>query len=202
MQILGLGSDILLAVLLLAGWVGVALAMSAGLGVEEAIAIAAPLGFLGTLAFFARMSVDVGFVRWADERAEEGDIDGVARANWVPGQLFVFLVYFGGALILVLVGNTALNAFFDAIDPFRGGSANWRWIRDGLIIAGTLLVGVGIAINLNLILSRATFPYFLIFFTVAALTHVNLIAIAVVAACLALVHIMFTRGGQDVPATG
>ena len=57
------------------------------------------------------------------------------------------------------------------------------------------------AINLNLILSRATIPYFLIFFTVAALTHVNLIAIAVVAACLALVHIMFTRGGQDVPAT-
>lgn len=185
----------------MAGWVGTALAMSAGLGQAEAVAIAAPLGFLGTLGFFARMSVDVGFVQWADDRAEKGDIDGVARANWVPGQLFVFLVYFGGALILVLVGNTALNAFFDAIDPFRGGSANWRWIRDGLIVAGSVLVAVGISINLNLILSRVTLPYFLIFFTVAALTHVNLIAIAVVAACLALVHIMFTRGGQDVPAT-
>jgi mannose/fructose/N-acetylgalactosamine-specific phosphotransferase system component IIC len=185
----------------LGGWVGIALAMSAGLGTTEAVAIAAPLGFLGTLAFFARMSVDVGFVRWADDRAEEGDIDGVARVNWVPGQIFVFLIYFIPALILLLVGNTALNAFFDAIDPFRGGSADWRWIRDGLIIAGSVLVAVGIAINLNLILTRTTLPYFLIFFTVAALTGVNLIAIAVVAASLAVVHIMFTRGGQDVPAT-
>jgi mannose/fructose/N-acetylgalactosamine-specific phosphotransferase system component IIC len=185
----------------LAGWLGVALAMSAGLGTTEAVAIAAPLGFLGTLGFFARMSVDIGFVQWADARADEGDIDGVSRANWVPSQAFVFVVYFLGALILLLVGNTALNSLFDAIDPFRGGSADWRWIRDGLIVAGTLLVGVGIAINLNLILTRATVPYFLIFFTVAALTGVNLIAVAIVAAGLAVLHIMFTRGGQDVPAT-
>ena len=185
----------------MAGWVGTALAMSANLGTEAAIAIAAPLGFLGTLAFYARMSVDVGFVRWADDSAEKGDIEGVARANWVPGQVFAFLIYFLPALILLLVGNTALNALFDAIDPFRGGSANWRWVRDGLIVAGSVLTAVGIAINLNLILTRATIPYFLIFFTVAALTGVNLIAIAVVAACLAAVHIMFTRGGLDVPAT-
>jgi mannose/fructose/N-acetylgalactosamine-specific phosphotransferase system component IIC len=40
----------------LAGWLGTALAMSAGLGTEQAISIAAPLGALGTLAFYSRMS--------------------------------------------------------------------------------------------------------------------------------------------------
>ncbi|MFP3854099.1 MAG: PTS sugar transporter subunit IIC [Anaerolineales bacterium] len=60
-------------------------------------------------------------MRWADNRAEEGNIWGVARMNWLPGQAFVFLTTFVPVLVLALVGSTALNALFDAIDPFRGG---------------------------------------------------------------------------------
>lgn len=176
----------------LAGWLGTALALSANLGTQEAIAIAAPLGALGLLAFFSRMSVDVAFVRWADAQAEKGDIWGTARMNWVPGQIFVFLTTFIPVLVLALVGSTALNALFDAIDPFRGGSASWRWLRDWFIVAGSVLPAVGIALNLSLILDRSKLPYLLAFFTVAALTPVNIIAIAVVAVGLALLHITFT----------
>lgn len=187
----------------LAGWLGTALALSAGLGTEEAIAIAAPLGALGLLAFYSRMSVDVGFVRWADDRAEEGDIWGVARMNWLPGQVFVFLTTFVPVLILALVGSTALNALFDAIDPFRGGSANWRWVRDWFIIAGSVLPAVGIALNLFLIMDRTTLPYMLAFFTIAALTNVNIIAVAVIAVGLALLHIAFiSRRSADVSTAG
>lgn len=186
----------------LAGWLGTALAMSAGLGTEQAIAIAAPLGALGTIAFYSRMSVDVGFVRWANEAAERGDIDGVSRMNWVPGQIYVFVTYFIPVLILALVGSSALNALFDAIDPFRGGSADWRWIRDWFIIAGSVLPAVGIALNLSLIFNRAVLAYLLIFFTVAAVAHTNIIAIAVIAAGVALVHVMLSRrGGQNASAS-
>ena len=185
----------------LAGWLGTALAMSAGLGTEQAIAIAAPLGALGLLAFYSRMSVDVGFVRWANEAAERGDIDGVARMNWLPGQIFVFLTTFIPVVILAMVGSTALNALFDAIDPFRGGSADWRWVRDWFIIAGAVLPAVGIALNLSLIFNRAVLAYLLIFFTVAALTQTNIIAIAVVALGLAFLHIMMTRR-REPNATG
>jgi mannose/fructose/N-acetylgalactosamine-specific phosphotransferase system component IIC len=185
----------------LAGWLGTALAMSAGLGTEQAIAIAAPLGALGLLAFYSRMSVDVGFVRWANEAAERGDIDGVARMNWLPGQIFVFLTTFIPVVILALVGSTALNALFDAIDPFRGGSADWRWVRDWFIIAGAVLPAVGIALNLSLIFNRAVLAYLLIFFTVAALTQTNIIAIAVIALGLAFLHIMMTRRREQ-NATG
>jgi PTS system mannose-specific IIC component len=185
----------------LAGWLGTALALSAGLGTQEAIAIAAPLGALGTLNFFGRMSIDVAFVRWADERAEEGDIWGVARMNWLPGQVLVFLIYFIPVLILALVGSTALNALFDAIDPFRGGSADWRWVRDWFIIAGSVLPAVGIGLNLYLIMDRSTLPYMLAFFTVAALANVNIIAIAVIALGLALLHIAFIgRRDRNVPS--
>ncbi len=185
----------------LAGWLGTALALSAGLGTQEAIAIAAPLGALGLLGFFSRMSVDVAFVRWADERAEEGDIWGVARMNWLPGQAYVFLTTFVPVLILALLGAPALDSLFNAIDPFRGGSANWRWLRDWFIIAGTVLPAVGIALNLSLIMTRSTLPYLLAFFTVAALTNINIIAIAVVAVGLAILHVTFARRrDQDVAA--
>jgi mannose/fructose/N-acetylgalactosamine-specific phosphotransferase system component IIC len=177
----------------LAGWLGTALAMSAGLGPEQAIAIAAPLGVLGTLAFYSRMSVDVGFVRWQTEAAEAGDIDRVALMNWLPGQLFVFVTTFIPVVILALIGSTALNALFDAIDPFRGGSADWRWVRDWFIIAGAVLPAVGIALNLSLIFNRAVLAYLLIFFTVAALTQTNIIAIAVIALGMAFLHIMLSR---------
>ena len=183
----------------LAGWLGTALAMSAGLGPQEAIAIAAPLGVIGLIGFFSRMNVDVAFVHWADDRAEKADIDGVARMNWLPGQIYVFLTTFIPVVILALAGSVALNALFDAIDPFRGGSADWRWIRDWFIVAGSVLVAVGISINLNLILRGSTIPYFLIGFTVSALTGVNLIAMAVLAGALAVLHVMFMRR-QNVPA--
>jgi mannose/fructose/N-acetylgalactosamine-specific phosphotransferase system component IIC len=185
----------------LAGWLGTALAMSAGLGTQQAIAIAAPLGALGTIAYYSRMSVDVGFVRWANEAADRGDIDRVALVNWLPGQVFVFLTTFIPVLILALVGSTALKSLFDAIDPFRGGSADWRWVRDWLIIAGAVLPAVGIALNLSLIFNRAVLAYLLIFFTVAALTQTNIIAIAVIALGLAFLHIMMTRR-EESNATG
>jgi mannose/fructose/N-acetylgalactosamine-specific phosphotransferase system component IIC len=100
-----------------------------------------------------------------------------------------------------LTGSGALDALFKAIDPFSGGSADWRWIRDWFIVAGSMLVAVGISINLNLILKGSTIPYFLIGFTVTALTgRTNtawLIPMAVVGGALAVLHIFFTRR-QDV----
>lgn len=181
----------------LAGWLGTALAMSAGLGPPEAIAIAAPLGVLGLLGFFSRMSVNVAFVRGVDRKAEEGDIRGVRFFNlWAP-QGYLFLITFFPVLVLALVGSTALNALFDAIDPFRGGSADWQWIRDWFIIAGTVLPAVGISINLNLILGMPTIPYFIVFFIVSALTGVNIFAIAIVAAALAVFHVMFVTGRSE-----
>jgi mannose/fructose/N-acetylgalactosamine-specific phosphotransferase system component IIC len=122
----------------------------------------------------------------------------VARMNWLPGQIYVFVTTFIPVVILALAGSAALNALFDAIDPFRGGSAEWRWIRDWFIVAGSVLTAVGIGINLNLILRGSTLPYFLIGFTVSALAGVNLIAMAVLAGALAILHIYFTRR-QNVP---
>lgn len=181
----------------LAGWLGTAVAMAAHLGPQEAIAVAAPLGALGLIGFYSRMSVDVAFVHWANDRADQGDIGGVALMNWLPGQIYVFLTTFIPVVLLALLGSNALNALFNAIDPSRGGSANWQWILNWFKIAGSILPAVGIALNLSLIFNRAVLAYLLIFFTVAALTQVNIISIAVIASGVALLHIMLSRRSAD-----
>jgi len=88
-----------------------------------------------------------------------------------------------------LVGAVAIGGLYGTIDPGRGGSPDLSWVRDGLVIAGSLLMALGVGMNLSRMLSRATLPYFLIFFTVAALTHANIVALAVVAAALAFIHV-------------
>jgi mannose/fructose/N-acetylgalactosamine-specific phosphotransferase system component IIC len=173
----------------LAGWLGTAIVLSAGLGPIESVAIAAPLGFLPLLGMGNRMRVDVAFAHKAAAAAERGSIGGVAFWNWAPGQLYVLVTTFIPAFILALVGAVAIGGLYGTIDPGRGGSPDLRWVRDGLVIAGSLLMALGVGMNLSRMLSRATLPYFLIFFTVAALTHANIVALAVVAAALAFIHV-------------
>ncbi|HEY4767692.1 MAG TPA: PTS sugar transporter subunit IIC, partial [Candidatus Limnocylindria bacterium] len=87
-----------------AGWVGTALAMGGGLDANSAITLGVAVGLLGTFVFFTRMSVDAVFAHWADARAEEGDISGVARMNWLPPQIFLFIISFFPATIAVYAG--------------------------------------------------------------------------------------------------
>ncbi len=65
----------------LAGYLGTALVLGSGMDVSGALALAAPLGLLGSLTWSLRMSVCAIFAHKADEFAEKGDIKGVARAK-------------------------------------------------------------------------------------------------------------------------
>ena len=177
----------------LAGWLGTAIAFAANLNPVEAVAIAAPLGFLPLLAVFNRMRVDVSFARRAAAAAERGDIRSVAFWNVVPPQLYLFATTFFPAFLLALLGAATVGFIYALVDPARGGSADWRWVRDGLFVAGSLLMALGVAMNLNLMLSRSTAPYFALFFVVAALTHAPLAVLAGFAALLAMLYVVIQR---------
>ena len=95
------------------------------------------VGLLGTIIFFTRMSVDAIFAHWADERAEAGDIAGVARMNWLPPQIFLFIITFVPAFVAVYVGSDAV-----------GNGIKWLndtapWVLKGFEIAGSMLPEIG-----------------------------------------------------------
>lgn len=91
----------------LAGVLGTALGITGGLSTEAALAIAVPLGLLGTLLWFGRLTIDSFFMRIADKMIEKGEADKI----WIPDlllpQLMLFVVT-GGSLFPGLLFRCAV----------------------------------------------------------------------------------------------
>jgi mannose/fructose/N-acetylgalactosamine-specific phosphotransferase system component IIC len=137
-----------------AGWVGTALALAAGLSAEAAISLGVAIGLLGTLIFFTRMSVDSLFANWADARAEQGDIGGVARMNWLPPQIFLFVISFVPAFLAVYLGSAVVS------DMITWLNTNAPFVLKGFEIAGGLLPAIGIALNMRFIFRGGAVPFY------------------------------------------
>jgi mannose/fructose/N-acetylgalactosamine-specific phosphotransferase system component IIC len=180
----------------IAGWVGTAIAMGSGLDAKQAIALGAALGTLGTLVFFTRMSVDAAFAHWADARAEEADIGGVARANWLPPQILLFLITVVPAVIAVYYGAQGVS---DAITWLND---NAPWVLRGLEIAGGLLPAIGIAMTMRFIFRGAVIPYFFLGYLLAMLggANVNIVVVGVIGAALAVLHVSLVGDRRGTPA--
>lgn len=170
-----------------AGWVGTALALSNNLDSATAISLGVAIGLLGTVIFFTRMSVDAIFAHWADAAAERGDIGGVARMNWLPPQIFLFIITFLPAFVAVYVGSDAV-----------GNGITWLndtapWVLKGFEIAGSMLPAIGIALNMRFIFRGPVVAYFFVGYiiSVASAGGVNVVQIAIVGAALAVLHVTF-----------
>jgi mannose/fructose/N-acetylgalactosamine-specific phosphotransferase system component IIC len=144
-----------------AGWVGTALAMAGGLSAEAAISLGVAIGLLGTIIFFTRMSVDSVFAHWADARAERGDIAGVARMNWLPPQIFLFVISFFPAFLAVYLGSAVVS------DGITWLNTNAPWVLKGFEIAGGLLPAIGIARNMRFIFRGGAVPFYFVGYVLA-----------------------------------
>lgn len=176
-----------------AGWVGTALALGGGLSSEAAIALGVAVGLLGTIIFFTRMSVDAVFAHWADARAEAGDADGVARMNWLPPQIFLFIISFFPATIAVYAGTAVVS------EAITWLNTNAPWILRGFEIAGGLLPAIGIAMNMRFIFRGTVWPYYFIGYIMAAASNggLNIVTIGVIGIALAFLHVAFVGDRAD-----
>ena len=185
-----------------AGWVGTALAMGGGLDAQAAIALGVAVGTLGTIIFFSRMSVDAVFAHWADARAEAGDITGVSRMNWVPSQIFLFIISFFPAMLAVYLGSSVVA------DGISWLNDNAPWVLSGLQIAGGLLPAIGIAMNMRFIFRGSVVPYYFIGYILAVAGGVgqeggalNIVTLGVIGVALAFLHVWFS-GDRTAQARG
>ncbi len=180
----------------LAGYLGTALALGGGLQTEAALALAAPLGLLGGLSWALRMSICSIFVHWADARAEKADIRGVALMNVVPSQIFLFFLYSVPVALAAYLGSAAVASALAWIGK------NLGWVMSGLYTASGMLAALGIALNLRFLFRGSLPAYFFIGFLVTTLAGgagaVNLVALAIIGLCVALLHVVFTSGGEEV----
>jgi mannose/fructose/N-acetylgalactosamine-specific phosphotransferase system component IIC len=182
----------------LAGWVGTTLAIAGNLSFGAALALAVPIGLLGTVIWNTRMTVDAGFVHMADRAAERADIRGVARCNWLWPQIFLFAITFIPVTVAVFLGTTFVT---DVINSFPA------WVLSGLAIAGGILPAIGIAMNMRFIFRGSAIPYFFLGYVamVAAAGKVSITILGVIGVVLAILHVYFAgdrlagaaRGARD-----
>jgi PTS system mannose-specific IID component len=177
----------------LAGYLGTALALGGGLGPDAALAVAAPLGLLGGLTWALRMSTCSIFAHWADARAEKADIKGVAMMNWVPSQIWLFIIYAIPVMLAAYYGSGAVANALNWLGMHLG------WAMGGLYTASGALAALGIALNLRFLFRGSLPAYFFIGFLVMALGGgtINLLSLAIIGACIALLHVMFTSKGEE-----
>ncbi len=181
----------------LAGILGTALALASGQPTAQAallgLAIAVPLGLLGTAIFALRMTVDSVFVHWADRYAERGDVRMVGLMNVVPPQIFLFLISFPFVFLGALNGPSAVTSvinFFTGSKVFSSegllGGFPWNLMFDSSVTAhgvswgpvgfgllqvlftlGGVLAAIGIAINLKFLFKGSLIPYYFLGFVLA-----------------------------------
>ncbi len=172
----------------LAGWLGTTLALAGGLSYGQALALAVPIGLMGTIVWNTTMTVDSVFVHWADARADKGDVRGVTLMNWVPSQIFLFVITFVPCMLAAYSGVGAVVNVLNTL-PI--------WFLNGLAVAGGVFAAIGIAMNMRFIFRGSVIPYFFIgyFVMVATGGSLPMVILAAIGLALAYLHVTFVAGG-------
>lgn len=168
----------------LAACVTIPIALAAGLTPELAVPLAMPLGILGVLIDNLKRTYMSYFVHGTDVAAENLDKKAMGRNEfWYPLWVSVPLRVIPVTLALLL-GVDAIQAFLAALPT---------WAINGLSVAGGLLPALGFAVTIMVIGKNSLLPYFILGFAIAAYTGMNMIGLAVIAACLAAIQSQFLQ---------
>lgn len=160
--------------------IGTAFAIISGQKVEYAIGIAVPIGLLLTqMDILARISNSI-FQHKADEYAEEGDADGVARMNltsmstWMLSRaLPVFIGLFFGTTVVQVI-----NKYIP------------QWLMGGLKVSGKILPALGIAILMRYLPLKKYYPFYILGFLLVAFGKLTMIGVALAGFAIAAIYLM------------
>jgi mannose/fructose/N-acetylgalactosamine-specific phosphotransferase system component IID/mannose/fructose/N-acetylgalactosamine-specific phosphotransferase system component IIC len=174
----------------LGGYVGSAIALSQGLSLEQALALAVPISVVGGIVWTGRMTISAIFAHWADNFAAKANAKGVRLMNWLPIQVILFLF----KLIVVSIGCYYGAAGVGALLENFSGS----WFFIGLGVIGGMLPAIGIALNLRAILKKETWPFLIFgflmitYFGVAGgrTSGITIIGVALFGAVFAAIYIL------------
>lgn len=167
----------------LAGVLGTAYAIVGGLDTDTALALAVPIGILGTIVWAGRMTFDCFFVHMADKYIEEEKYNKIWIANVLLPQILCFCMtaipcalaaYFGSSYIqgiLAMLSGKVLTVFQ---------------------IIGGLMPALGIAITLQYIFKGESKVFLFIGFLLAVYSKLPLLTLGIIALLVAVVYVQVT----------
>lgn len=168
--------------LALAGYLGVLMTMLSGADASVGLAIAVPLGVLGSLCSTAKMSLNPIWVHMADKYAASGNTQGVIFMNRVGSQVIPFLTYFIPTVLCVYFGAPALETLIANV-PAQ--------LLTVLSLMGHMIPALGLGMLFNAIYKKSILPYLLIGFVFASYFGANTMSLAIMGIAGGLLHLYF-----------
>ena len=160
-----------------------AFAITSGLDISAAVALALPIATLGQLVGIVDRTANAFFVSKADKAAERGDFSGVDRALWGGAALFFasyFVLVFAGALL----GSAVIGTFVEMIPES---------VTNGLSVASGMLPALGIAILMQLLFNTKNAAFFFVGWVFTSLIGVNTVGAAVIGTTIAYIIFQYTK---------
>ena len=168
-----------------AGYIGTALAIATNVSTEVALAIAVPLGLLGTIWWVGKMTIDSFFVHWADSYAAKGDEKGVMLMNWLPSAVMMLVFKVIVAVVILMAGVPLMESFLNVVQGTN--------ILHALEVVGGLLPALGIGLNLRAILKNETRPFLLVGFLLVAYFQISIVGVAMFGLVFALIYMQMNQ---------
>lgn len=163
----------------LAGIVGTALAISANLTVEASLAIAVPLGLLGTLIWVGKLTVNTFFVRYAEKFAQDGDTKKYWIADILMPQALLLVITFVPAFVMVYFGAEYIQSILD----FLGGN-----VLRILTTIGGMMPALGIALTMQSIFKGESKIFFFLGFLLVQYFQLDLVALGLLSLVASIIY--------------
>lgn len=161
----------------LAGAIVVPIALKTGMDPSVAVSLAVPFAVLGVFLDQIRRTSNSLWTSRGERYAEEGNLKGMAKCQWLYPLLVSFCIRFLPVFIINLLGTDAIQAGVNALPEF---------VIMGLKVAGGVLPAMGFAIILTTIGRKDLMPFFFIGFFAVAYLGINTMAAAIFGACIAI----------------
>ncbi|MCR5393502.1 MAG: PTS sugar transporter subunit IIC [Olsenella sp.] len=157
--------------------VATAFVILTGAGPEAALTIAVPVAILGQALGLAVRMVLAAFCHKADVLIDQGKFKQALHLHIIWGNVLYALMYFVPIFLAIYLGTDFVQSIVNAIPD---------WVTNGLSLAGNVLTALGMALLLNIMLTKSMTIFFLTGFFGAAFLNLNVTAMAIFAVLLAL----------------
>lgn len=168
----------------LAGILGTVFAISNHLDTKVALALAVPIGLLGTLVWTGRMTFDSAFVHMADRYIEKDEYHKIWRANVLYPQIMCFVMTVIPCALAIYFGVDFVDRF---LGLFEGN------VLSVLQIIGGLMPALGIAITLQNIYEGESRVFLFVGFMLAVYTELPLLTLGIIALITAIIYVQVTE---------
>lgn len=178
--------------MVLAGILGTAYAIAGGLDTDTALALAVPIGILGTIVWAGRMTFDSFFVHIADNYIEKEEYHKIWRANVLFPQIMCFCMT---AIPCAFAAYFGANYIQGIINMLSGK------VLTVFQIIGGLMPALGIAITLQYIFKGESRIFLFAGFLLAVYSGLPLLTLGIIALIVAIVYVQMTSVNEAAAAT-